>query len=248
VYPLEVKQLGAMKDLGGTPEALLKNIQSLWQKFEKSPGGFPDASQDPDPKALVLAWSQWQEHVLHLEAQARQLLLTNMPHALDLLIKALENDLNRNHYRVNKHAYYLRHLADWASGEEPDIDALSKFTLEKLNAGLRSGANPIDNAHGVWTAIGLWMAELQNEPDVGVNLLHHAALKVGRAYLLQKRSLASFDFSDLLQRLHAALHAPDGRLPQIIRAQFPVAMVDEFQDTDPWQYESLSRIYGAANL
>lgn len=25
-------------------------------------------------------------------------------------------------------------------------------------------------------------------------------------------------------------------------------MVDEFQDTDPWQYESLSRIYGAANL
>ena len=248
VYPLAVNQLGSMKDLGGTPEALLKNIQSLWQKFEKSPGGFPDASQDPDPKALVLAWSQWQERVLNLEAQARQLMLTNMPHALDLLSKALENDLNRNHYRVNKHAYFLRHLSDWASGEEADIDAISKFTLEKLNAGLRSGANPIDNAHGVWTAIGLWMAERQSEPDVGVNLLNHAALKVGRAYLLQKRSLASFDFSDLLQRLHAALHAPDGRLPQIIRAQFPVAMVDEFQDTDPWQYESLSRIYGAENL
>ncbi|MEY3923028.1 MAG: RecBCD enzyme subunit RecB, partial [Pseudomonadota bacterium] len=248
VYPLEVNQLGAMKGLGGTPEALLKNIQSLWQKFEKSPGGFPEASEDPDPKALVLAWSQWQERVLHLEAQARQLLLSNMSQALDLLSKALENDLNRNHYRVNKHAYFLRHLSDWASGEEAEIDAISKFTLEKLNAGLRSGANPIDNAHGVWTAIGLWMSERQSEPDVGVNLLHHAALKVGRAYWLQKRSLASFDFSDLLQRLHAALHAPDGRLPQIILAQFPVAMVDEFQDTDPWQYESLSRIYGAANL
>ena len=67
-------------------------------------------------------------------------------------------------------------------------------------------------------------------------------------FLQQKRSLASFDFSDLLQRLHAALHAPSSRLPQIVRAQFPVAMVDEFQDTDPWQYESLSRIYGAANV
>ena len=248
VYPLEVKQLGALKNMGRSPEALLKNIQSLWQKFEKSPGGFPDVSQDPDPKALVLAWSQWQDHVLELEAQARQLLLNNIPHALDLLNKALENDLNRNFYRVNKHAYFLRHLSDWASGEEADMDALSKFTFEKLNAGLRGGANPIDNAHGVWTAIGLWMAERQSEPDVGVNLLHHAALKVGRAYLLQKRSLASFDFADLLQRLHAALHAPDSRLPQIVRAQFPVAMVDEFQDTDPWQYESLSRIYGAANL
>ena len=248
VYPLEVNQLGALKDLGGSPEALLKNIQSLWQKFEKSPGGFPDASQDPDPKALVLAWSQWQDRLLALEAQARQRLLSNMPQVLDLLSKALENDLNRNHYRVNKHAYFLRHLSDWASGEEADMDALSKFTFEKLNAGLRGGANPIDNAHGIWTAIGLWMAERQSEPEVGVNLLQHAALKVGRAYLLQKRSLASFDFSDLLQRLHAALHAPDSRLPQIVRAQFPVAMVDEFQDTDPWQYESLSRIYGAANL
>ena len=248
VYPLEVKQLGALKDLGGTPEALLKNIQSLWQKFEKSPGGFPETSQDPDPKALVLAWSDWQERVLQLEAQARQLLLNNMPHALDQLNKALENDLNRNLYRVNKHAYFLRHLSDWASGEEADMDALSKFTFEKLKAGLKGGANPIDNAHGVWTAIGQWMAEHQSEPEVGVHLLHHAALKVGRAYLQQKRSLASFDFSDLLQRLHAALHAPSSRLPQIVRAQFPVAMVDEFQDTDPWQYESLSRIYGAANV
>jgi len=248
VYPMEVKQLGALKDLDGSPEALLKNIQSLWQKFEKSPGGFPDVSKDPDPKALVLAWSQWQERLLALEAQARQLLLNNLPQALDLLSKALENDLNRNLYRVNKHAYFLRHLSDWASGEEADMDALSKFTFEKLNAGLRGGAKPIDNAHGVWTAIGLWMAERQSEPEVGVNLLQHAALKVGRAYLLQKRSLANFDFSDLLQRLHAALHAPDSRLPQIVRAQFPVAMVDEFQDTDPWQYESLSRIYGAANL
>ena len=248
VYPMEVKQLGALKDLGGSPEALLKNIQSLWQKFEKSPGGFPDVSKDPDPKALVLAWSQWQERLLALEAHARQLLLNNLPQALDLLSKALENDLNRNHYRVNKHAYFLLHLSDWASGEEADMDALSKFTFEKLNAGMRGGAKPIDNANGVWTAIGLWMAERQSEPEVGVNLLQHAALKVGRAYLLQKRSLASFDFSDLLQRLHAALHAPDSCLPQIVRAQFPVAMVDEFQDTDPWQYESLSRIYGAANL
>jgi exodeoxyribonuclease V beta subunit len=127
------------------------------------------------------------------------------------------------------------------------MDALSKFTFEKLNAGLRGGANPIDNAHGIWTAIGLWMAERQIEPEVGVNLLQHAALKVGRAYLQQKRSLASFDFSDLLQRLHAALHAPNSRLPQIVREQFPVAMVDEFQDTDPWQYESLSRIYSSPN-
>jgi exodeoxyribonuclease V beta subunit len=246
VYPLEANQLGALKDLGGSPEALLKNIQTLWQKFEKSPGGFPDSAHDPDPKVLVQAWTQWQERVLHLESEARQLLLNNLPQALDQLVYALENDLNRNHYRANKHTYFLRHLSDWASGAEADTDALAKFTAEKLKGSLKAGGKPIDHSHGIWHAIGDWMAERQSQPEVGVQLLQHAALKVGRAYTQTKRSLASFDFSDLLQRLHAALHSPGSRLPQIIRTQFPVALVDEFQDTDPWQYESLTSIYGAA--
>jgi len=248
IYPLEAKQLGALKDLGGSPEALLKNTQKLWQKFEKSPGGFPDPTLDPEPKTWVLAWTQWQERVLNLETQARQCLLNHMPSALDQLAQALENDLNRNHYRVIKHAYFLRHLSEWASGAEADLDALAKFTAEKLKASLRAGAKPVDNSHGAWSAIGDWMAERQREPEVGVHLLQHAALKVGRAYAQQKRSLACFDFSDLLQRLHAALHSPESRLPHIIRTQFPVALVDEFQDTDPWQYESLSTIYGATTL
>ncbi|MBV5344112.1 MAG: UvrD-helicase domain-containing protein, partial [Rhodoferax sp.] len=32
-------------------------------------------------------------------------------------------------------------------------------------------------------------------------------------------------------------------LPEVIRQQFPVALVDEFQDTDPWQYGTLQQIY-----
>jgi exodeoxyribonuclease V beta subunit len=250
-YPLETKQLGALKELGGSPESLLKNIQTLWQKFEKTPGGFPGPAQDPDPKAVVLAWTAWQERVLNLEAQARQLLLSHMPGALDQLAIALENDLNRNHYRVNKHAYFLRHLADWASGEEADIETLAKFTAEKLQAGLKGGGGGgrgvklIEHSHGIWEAVSNWLTQRQSQPEVGVHLLQHAALKVGRAYAQQKRSLASFDFSDLLQRLHAALHSPDSQLPAIIRTQYPVAMVDEFQDTDPWQYESLIKIYGS---
>jgi len=40
--------------------------------------------------------------------------------------------------------------------------------------------------------------------------------------------------------------AEDGRLATAIRHQYPVALVDEFQDTDPWQYETLNRIYAHA--
>ena len=70
IYPLESKQLGALKKLGSTPEALLDNIKPLWQIFEKTPGGFPEASQDPDPKALLKAWSEWQDHRLPIERKA----------------------------------------------------------------------------------------------------------------------------------------------------------------------------------
>jgi exodeoxyribonuclease V beta subunit len=243
IYPLEAKQLGALKKLGSTPEALLDNIKPLWQIFEKSPGGFPEASQDPDPKAVLQAWSEWQERALQLEAKARQCLLSHLSSSLEALGKALAKDLNGNKYRAKSHAYFLSHLEAWAKGDDAEIKILEKFTLEKLNASLKKGAQPIDDAQGVWRTLGEWMDEQQIEPQVGLDLLQHAALKVGRTYSQQKRSLATFDFSDLLQRLHAALHAPGSRLPHIIRTQYPLALVDEFQDTDPWQYESLSTIY-----
>ena len=248
VYPLEAHQWGALKDLGASPEVLLKKIQPLWQRFEKSPGDFPSPASDPDPTSSLKAWQAWKTLEIQAEANARQLLVDNMQNALSKLAAALSKDLKGNIYIPKKHDFFIRHLSEWASGEAADLEALQKFTFEKLNNSLKKDAAPIDDAHGVWHAIGDWMAEIEREPDVGVHLLQHAAIKVGRAYLQQKKNLASFDFSDLLQRLHRALHAQDSRLPEMIRAQFPVAMVDEFQDTDPWQYASLSKIYATPSL
>jgi exodeoxyribonuclease V beta subunit len=52
------------------------------------------------------------------------------------------------------------------------------------------------------------------------------------------------DFDDLLAGLHDALQAPGGaRLARIIREQFPVALIDEFQDTDPLQYAIFGKVY-----
>lgn len=60
-----------------------------------------------------------------------------------------------------------------------------------------------------------------------------------------KRQAAQMGHDDMLNRLLAALQQPDSgpRLAAAIRAQFPVALVDEFQDTDPVQYEIFERIY-----
>jgi len=51
-------------------------------------------------------------------------------------------------------------------------------------------------------------------------------------------------FDDLLQRLAEALRGPGGdTLAEIIRRRFRAALIDEFQDTDPVQYEIFRRVY-----
>ena len=245
VYPLEAHQLGALKEWGASPEALLQKIQPLWQSFEKTTAGFPDASQDPDPLWALREWETWQAQAQQLETQVKHLLNTHQQEVMSKLAQAFQKDLKANIFQPKKHAFFISHLTEWAAGEEADLETLKKFSLQKLSDSLKKDASPLDDSRGVWQAMGEWLKFLEEEPQIGLNLLQHAAVTVGRAYLLQKKNLASFDFSDLLQRLHRALHAPDSRLPDLIREQYPVALVDEFQDTDPWQYESLSRIYGS---
>ncbi|CAK0751252.1 hypothetical protein CCP4SC76_2260001 [Gammaproteobacteria bacterium] len=58
----------------------------------------------------------------------------------------------------------------------------------------------------------------------------------------QKAQVLSFD--DLLTETWDALQSKNGDdLANAIRKQFPVAMIDEFQDTDPVQYEIFSTLY-----
>ncbi len=51
-------------------------------------------------------------------------------------------------------------------------------------------------------------------------------------------------FDDLLTRLDSALQHEGGeQLAEAIRLRYPVAMIDEFQDTDPQQYRIFQAIY-----
>ncbi|WP_415846067.1 exodeoxyribonuclease V subunit beta [Stutzerimonas zhaodongensis] len=51
-------------------------------------------------------------------------------------------------------------------------------------------------------------------------------------------------FDDLLNRLDLALQGPVGQdLAASLRATYPLALIDEFQDTDPIQYAIFNRIY-----
>ncbi len=63
----------------------------------------------------------------------------------------------------------------------------------------------------------------------------------------QQRNIRFFD--DLLTNLHAALTGENGgALSAALRQTYPAALIDEFQDTDPLQYDIFRHIYAGSGL
>ncbi len=84
--------------------------------------------------------------------------------------------------------------------------------------------------------LSAWLRSLQHE------LVDYARSELARRKL--ERGVQSFD--DLLHGLDSALDGPHGdELALRIRARFPAALIDEFQDTDPLQYRIFRKLYSA---
>ena len=96
-------------------------------------------------------------------------------------------------------------------------------------------------------------AELQTAlralPDPAQAARLHARTRVLQRLAELKRQGGLFGFADMLQRLDVALADPQAgeRLARRLREQFPVALIDEFQDTSPLQFRIFDRIYRTAD-
>ncbi len=72
------------------------------------------------------------------------------------------------------------------------------------------------------------------------------ALLVDERFTRLKAERAQMSYDDVLLRLDQALHQGRGRgdqLSHLLRRRYEIALVDEFQDTDPLQYSIFERIY-----
>jgi exodeoxyribonuclease V beta subunit len=99
--------------------------------------------------------------------------------------------------------------------------------------------------HDGLQAIAELPAALAALADPDEALLRHAVQWIEQRFDREKRQRAQIGFDDMLTRLDAALAGDSGaRLAEVIRRQFPMALIDEFQDTDPLQYRIFQRIYG----
>ena len=99
----------------------------------------------------------------------------------------------------------------------------------------------------LWPALAGLRAALATLPDARNAILAHALRWTQARAEAERQRRALLDFDGLLQRLDAALQGPRGAaLAARLRAQHPVALVDEFQDTDPVQLRILDAVYGIA--
>ncbi|MDP1563797.1 MAG: exodeoxyribonuclease V subunit beta [Pirellulaceae bacterium] len=190
--------------------------------------------------------SQWQTDADAAETHARGLVAANWSRIAALLRDAPLN--GGTYHRSGSREQLLDMLKHWADGSHAETDDLKK--IQRLGTGrFKLNKGGVEPRHEAFDAIGLWCDLLEQQPEVlepplSVSLLLHAADWVSRE--LQQRLLArgELSYDDMLVRLHAALQGTNGeRLAQAIRQKFPVAMIDEFQDTDPIQYEIFDRIY-----
>lgn len=145
---------------------------------------------------------------------------------------------------------WLGKLKEWANDPEDTSlkEALGKTAWDRLTPeglqSVRAVGSPAILFPTEFHEFDELRVALEKLPTPAAALRMHAAANVAKRLLKLKRQSGSFGFADMLTRLHTALNSENGaRLRERILAQYPVALIDEFQDTSPLQYQIFDQIY-----
>ncbi|ALG68638.1 exodeoxyribonuclease V subunit beta [Beggiatoa leptomitoformis] len=164
-----------------------------------------------------------------------------------LLVKS--EGLNGTQYKTISIPNWCEQLSVFFSYSKPALEfpeKFTKFTNTELKKGTKkNGVTPqhefFDKADNLQTAYEAIRQQYKNYLlTLKTKLFTVVEDKLGKKKRL--KNVQSFD--DLLTNLANALDSETGNtLANRIRHQFPAALIDEFQDTDPTQYSIFSSIY-----
>ena len=237
LYPLPADQLQALSSqTGQTPDGLLQVLRPGLRALERS----PEVSTDNASAGIADIFQQWQDWSVKSEDLLAQIRAGWSEEVVAAILAAKEANLLKN-TRLDYLENWLSEVSLWAQGsaEKVRLETLHRFKLSSLQKLGWQAAS----AWPVFSLFDEWADHAALQPDVASSFHAHALHWVHQAFVQAKQQRAQFDFHDLLERLYRAVQSDDGRMAHAIRTQYPVAMVDEFQDTDPWQYGTLKRIY-----
>lgn len=130
-------------------------------------------------------------------------------------------------------------------------ELLDLATLEKAEASLRKGVElPELRFFTAMDTLKQRYQDLDNIRALQLQQLRLQLLAFIREQLPQQKAQQQVQsYDDLLINLSQALQGPQGEwLVTRLREQFKAALIDEFQDTDPVQYDNFRRVFAASGL
>nr|WP_288358562.1 exodeoxyribonuclease V subunit beta [uncultured Pseudomonas sp.] len=233
-YPLQGLALDWVAENWGAPDALGQRIRPLLGEQDDGAalalGDLLDGTLRDRQRALQALkepWSTWADALQGLLDQA-----------------AAEKQVDARKLQARYYKPWLDKLRAWADSDDELLDigtGFTRLTPEGLAEAWKVGAPPV---HPALEAMATLKRDLDALPAPGEAALRHAAAWIRQRFDREKRQRAEMGFDDMLTRLDDALQGDSGpRLAEVIRQQFPVALIDEFQDTDPLQYRIFDTLY-----
>ena len=239
-YALDAEALAVVTRYWETPDALAEDVRRLQGDAELLP--------EAPPPAGALATMQAERTRVLAELKATWLAwLEELSDVLESAAAAKAYDQRSLNSRSR--ASWLGALRDWAQDPALATPALTEAAWKRLTpegiAEIWKQGEPLD--HPALHALVALPEQLEALPSAHADLLAHAVrwMSERRSRVQQRRAELGPD--DLLERLDRAFAGPaGGALAEHVRRQFPVALVDEFQDTDPVQYRLFDHVYRLA--
>ncbi|WP_369718428.1 exodeoxyribonuclease V subunit beta [Klebsiella quasipneumoniae] len=229
-YPLTRDIAAVIHDVWKGPRDLLKSLDR-WLQGEapqlKSPPAADETLAERHQQIIDRIDSlkqQWREQVGEIEGVLE------------------DSGLDRRKFNRGNQGKWLEKVTAWAQEETLSYqlpDALEKFAQSFLLERTKAGGEP--PVHPLFSAVESLLASSLTLTDL---VLARAMVEIRDAVAREKRRRGELGFDDMLSRLDEALRGDSGEaLASAIRQRFPVAMIDEFQDTDPQQYRIFRRIW-----
>ncbi|MBV5298193.1 MAG: exodeoxyribonuclease V subunit beta [Rhodoferax sp.] len=241
-YPLLPEALSQVLAIWGSVDALIADMRELMTQDIPAQAGHGTLAE-----VLIQATEQRAAALAQLKA-GWGVRAQSMQDWLDAQTASKNSGWDGRKLSPKNYTGWLLTLKNWANGtiedEKPELKTgWERFTPEGLLLARKADAPPI-TLPPEFAQFAVFKGEIDKLPEVGVAVRLHAAATVAQRLLQLKRQSGSFGFADMLRRLNTALSHENGtRLRERILAQYPVILVDEFQDTSPLQYQIFDQIY-----
>jgi exodeoxyribonuclease V beta subunit len=248
IYALPSEQALSVANLLGGPSALTQKLNGLLSR-DGAPLFVNGAQVDPaslDFMAMVSGVIRLEIKAHQAEGDARQAWLNHageLKAAWSPIMGGLNGNSHRTLAKLTDFSSLWHSLDLWGESGEPLPSDVFKFLTEpKFKKGFDRPAHPALAIFSAWS--DALAAAQHGREAAGTRLLAHAAFWVRARIDRVLQQNAEMGYDDILLNLDRALVGDEGQqLAATLRAQYPVAMIDEFQDTDPLQYRIFDRVF-----